>query len=249
MNIDIVIPTYDSASVIEDTLDHLNKSIERSTIHVGNVINIDNESSDDTIELIKKKCNEYGWNKKIVVGSYNLPEARQKGISLVDTAWFLFLDDDVRISKEYIPKIGESISELSGAIQGKKASVNRENSEWVRRRARRGGTHATFIRTESVDNLHIPEDLVVLEDEYIRRYIESQGYLWIFNHQAVFRHDNMGRHLAKFNEGYLAGKYDLMTAHRIFLSIPKAILYLNNPKQQINRAIGWTLGNIISHIN
>lgn len=245
MNIDIVVPTYESASVIEETLDHLNRSIEASNIHIGKIINIDNCSSDNTIKLIKKKCNEYGWDRTFVVGSYNLPEARQKGISIVDTPWFLFLDDDVRISEEYITKISKSISELSGAVQGKKASVDRKNSEWVRRRARRGGTHATFIRTEAVTNLRIPEDLVVLEDEYIRRHIESQGYLWIFNHQAVFSHHNMQRHLAKFNEGYLAGKYDLMTAHRIYLSIPKAILYLNNPKQQINRAIGWTLGKLL----
>jgi glycosyltransferase involved in cell wall biosynthesis len=246
MEIDVVIPTYESGPVIEETINSLHASVNESGFKINRIINIDNNSGDGTVNIIKQKCNEFGWSLQSISGEYNLPQARQKGINLVKKDWFLFIDDDVRIRKEYLANIKRGVCELGGGIQGKKASENKKNSDWVRRRSRRGGTHATLIRKEAIDDITLPEDLVVLEDEYIRQYIESNGYLWIFNHQSVFQHDRVGRHPTGFNEGYVAGKYDLMKPHRVFLSIPKALLRINNPSQQVIRAIGWLLGNFRS---
>lgn len=40
----------------------------------------------------------------------------------------------------------------------------------------RGGTHDTLIRTATVKDIHIPTELHVFEDAYIKDWITSKGY-------------------------------------------------------------------------
>lgn len=141
------------------------------------------------------------------------------------------------------------VSPAVGAIQGRKKSKSAAedstvgqpstNTDWVRKRAFRGGTHATLIRTSAASGVNFPPDLEVWEDEYLRRHIESEGYLWIFNHQAIFSHKTQNRHGASWKSGYLQAKYGLRPFWHTALNIPYALVTGNLPIGQIAMLFGY----------
>lgn len=244
MEIDVCMPTWNSSKVLGRTLTLLAAAESSSDININNLIVVDNESSDDTLTIAGGKAEEHSWGEVFILRSTNLPEARQTGIKYVETEWFLFLDDDVRISERYLEEVSRSIAPAVGAIQGRKTSRTESNSDWVRRRARRGGTHGTLIRHDSIAGIQYPSDLCVLEDEYSRRVVEDSGYLWIFNHQAKFTHASMDRHPIGWQEGYLGAKYGLSTFDTVALNVPYAVVTLRNPVPQFQRMLGWIWGYV-----
>jgi glycosyltransferase involved in cell wall biosynthesis len=183
-----------------------------------------------------------GWDVEIVDGNGSLPAARELGADAVSTDWFLFLDDDVRLRPNYLDRLADAIAPAVGAIQGRKASRTEAAADWHRRRARRGGTHATLIRTAAVEDLSIPSGVDVLEDEYIRRYVESQGYLWSFHADARFEHDCQDRHPIGWREGVVGGRHGLSQGHTVALNVPHAAATGRNPWPHCKRLAGWVWG-------
>lgn len=245
-SIEVAMPTYNSAEVLKDTLRALETSSETSDVEISRLLIIDNVSTDGTEEIANTCAAEYGWDLELVSRPANLPEARKLAIEKVRADWFLFLDDDVRISATYLQQLQDSICPAVGAVQGRKSSRDEQNSEWVRRRARRGGTHATLCRREAVDDVSFPADLEVLEDEYLRRHVDDAGYLWIFNHQARFDHASQDRHPIGWQEGVLAGKYGLKPFHECALNVPFAAASGRNPIPHAMRTVGWLFGRLRS---
>lgn len=244
LEIDVCVPTWNSAPVLAETFDRLAASADRSDVTVDRVIVIDNRSDDDTERIAREAADTHGWNLSFITRSTALPEARQIAIEEVDTEWFLFLDDDVRIPDEYLGRLHDCIAPAIGAIQGRKASDRKTPWEWKQRRVHRGGTHATLLRTHAVEGISIPDDLDVLEDEYIRREVESNDYLWLFNHRARFRHDSMDRHAIGWQQGYLAGKYDLLPGHIVALSVFQSLQPGKPLTPRLKRLCGWTAGRL-----
>lgn len=240
--IDIAIPTTESAPVLGKTLDRAAAAVENSNISVNQVIIIDDESSDDTLNIAKERADTYGWDTHFISKSCTLPIAREHAIDAVQTDWFWFLDDDVRVDDSYLSTALEAIAPAIGAVQGRKRRRTESPSNWVRRRSRRGGTHATLIRHDAVSDISIPSDMTVLEDEFIRRWVESNGYLWIFNHQLRFTHENQNRHPIGWEEGFIAGKYGLKPFYEVALNVPFSAARGQNPLPYIKRASGWVAG-------
>lgn len=254
--LDICIPTWESGAVLGEALDKLRKSVESSEAKVGKLIVVDNESNDETRVIAKDKTDDFDWEYEIRCVSSSLPEAREMAIEAVREDWFLFLDDDVRLSEDYISSQLRAVSPATGAVQGrKKSKINPEqpgvvsdtsttNTDWVRKRSFRGGTHATLVRTEAAKGVDFPHDLEVWEDEYLRRHIEDQGYLWVFNHQAVFSHDSQERHSPGWKSGFLQAKYELRPFWHVLLNIPYAVLTGKSPLGFIKMAGGYLAGKI-----
>lgn len=242
MKLDVLIPTKNSENVIRASLSHLYSSVERSDASINKVM-VSDSSNDNTPRVIKQFSNNRNWNLEIEKDESSLPEARQKLINRASTEWFLFLDDDVMIDRHYLDTILQSISPAVGAIQGKKRSSPYSASIWVHRRSLRGGTHCTLIRSAAVDGINIPSDLSVMEDEYIRRFVEEKkDYIWLFNHQAYFEHKNQERHTIGWEQGYLEGKYDLKDSYRVKLDILASIKSLNKPLGYFMRLAGYYFG-------
>jgi glycosyltransferase involved in cell wall biosynthesis len=246
-DIDVAIPTKESEPVIEQTLRELHKSvIESPDVSLNQLLIVDDESNDRTVEYIDTVCSELGWASELVVEESSLTEARERLISMVDTDWFLFLDDDVRLHSGYLDSHARCIAENIGAIQGRKSSRTEHPTDWVRRRARRGGTHATLLRTSAVDGIEYPDDMTLLEDEWTRRFIEDRGYLWLFNHAARFDHANLGRHPTGWEEGRIAGKYGLAPFHQYALNVPYSLVAKRSPVPHLLRTLGWLYGRVSS---
>jgi glycosyltransferase involved in cell wall biosynthesis len=240
--IDVAMPTWNSAPVVEGTLSQLGESTAGSPVDVDRLLVFDNGSDDDTVALAEERAESAGWTFEADVRPCSLPEARQRAIDAVETEWFLFLDDDVRVSEEYLETLFGATAPLVGGVQGRKRSRGEHPSDWTRRRARRAGTHATLLRRRAVEGVSFPSDLAVLEDEYLRRHVDANGHLWVFNHLATFEHASQDRHPIGWEEGYLGGKYGLSTFHDVALNVPYAAVTGRDPRPHAERAAGWVAG-------
>lgn len=240
--IDVAIPTYESGAVLDGTLERLARAEEAASLTVSRLVVVDNESDDDTREIARTAADVNGWEPVVTSRPSTLPEARELAIDRVESEWFLFLDDDVRLSESYLDDVAGAVAPAVGAVQGRKATRNERNTDWVRRRARRGGTHATLVRRSTVEDLSYPDDLLVLEDEYTRRHVEDDGYLWVFNHRARFEHASQERHPIGWREGYLGGKYGLSQFHTVALNVPFSLANGRSPAPHAERTLGWVAG-------
>lgn len=240
--IDVAMPTWNSEPVLGGTLERLAASAEGSDVEVGRLLLVDNESEDETVAIADRATTEHDWEFDATVTECSLPEARMEAIDRVETDWFLFLDDDVRVSEDYLSTLFGVTAPLVGGVQGRKHSRTEHPSDWVRRRARRGGTHATLLRHEAVEGVQFPADLVVLEDEYLRRHVDGEGYVWVFDHLAEFDHATQDRHPIGWQEGYLGGKYGLSAFHDVLLNVPFAAATGRDPRPHLERATGWVAG-------
>lgn len=239
----VAMPTSDSADVIDETLTCLATAVAAADVTVAELVVAD-DSTDDTLPRVREHAERHDWPLTLIEHATTLPDAREECIAAVDTAWFLFLDDDVRVGEAYLRHLLDARAPAVGAVQGRKQSRTEQASDWVRRRARRGGTHATLCRTAAVEGVLFPDNLHVLEDEYLRRYVEAQGYLWTFHHQARFTHDCQDRHPIGWQEGRLAGQYGLAPFHQYALNVPFAVATGRNPWPHAKRAVGWLAGRL-----
>jgi glycosyltransferase involved in cell wall biosynthesis len=145
--------------------------------------------------------------------------ARQELMERVDTDWFVFIDDDVRLRPEWWAKVSGMVRPDVGAVEGlwSYLAADKRVDDYTRAMARlarllgqeswkdrvdRAFTGDTLVRTEGVKNIRIP-NLPVWEDEYIRGWVEKNGYRWLRTSDVVCDH------LRRYNlkESYDAGKY------------------------------------------
>jgi len=229
--IDVVMPTKNR---LEPCLDECLKAMNRE-IPVGRFIVIDAYSTDGTVDHIKGFCDTHDIELVLQQTDAPLPKARQRGIEIVNTDWFLFLDSDVIVGDGYFDALQEYIAEDVGAVQGRKERTTDPDDpeyaptdeEWVNRRSFRGATHATLIRTAAVDKIDIPADLRTWEDEYIRRYVEGKqfrdgewqetgmGGNWEFAPDAFFHADQSESFEKTAYEGRIFARYGFKPAYRV----------------------------------
>ncbi|WP_024954177.1 glycosyltransferase family 2 protein [Sulfurospirillum arcachonense] len=98
MKITAIIPTYNRKNFILDAI----KSVQNQSLHVKQIIVVDDGSTDGTRELLKNEDITYIYQKNRGVSS-----ARNKGIQAAKYEWIAFLDSDDIWHKD---KIQEHIS-------------------------------------------------------------------------------------------------------------------------------------------
>lgn len=240
---DVAIPTFGGEAVIEETLDALVVAVDEVDWRINRLL-VDYRPDDDaTGDVVRSWCESHGIDCDIHRTTHNLPEARQALIERVETDWFLFLDDDVRLQPTTLARLVDSVAPLTGAVQVRKQRQDDANAAWSKWRPVRGTTFATLVRTAAVAGIDIPDEVTVLEDEYLRQHVENErDYLWTFNHQAVIEHDNQGRHSIDAREGVLAGRYGLLPYDYVFLNVPYNVVTLNHPLKHTKRALGFCYG-------
>lgn len=243
--IDIAMPTYGGSNVITTTLNKLHDSITNSPFTINRLI-VDYRPNNDTTDTrIATWCHDHNVDHEIHTGTRSLPESREYLCRHIDTDWFLFLDDDVRLRDTTLARMHDSIAPAVGGVQVRKARhADAENFDWSKWRTVRGTTFATLIRTSCVQDLSIPPEITQLEDEYIRQHVEANDKLWVFNHQAVIDHDNQDRHQINFREGVLAARYGLLPYDYVFGNVPYNILTWGHPWKHSKRALGYCWGHI-----
>jgi len=207
MEIDVILITKNSSKhtpIFERSLSTL-----YYTVPVKRLIVVDDFSTDNTLRILGKfprvEVHQLKGNRAV---------ARQYGIGLVETDWFMFIDDDVILCKDWFKIAQKYMIPAVGLIWGwdricNPHSRNRmkvmyylrgmdEYRLMLRNFQQRGGLHDTLIRREAVEGIQIPTDLHVYEDWFIKRYVEKKGFKCVAPQELWCLH-------------YLNPNYDLAT--------------------------------------
>ena len=176
--VDVVLITLNSERKLQECLTSVYQNVP-----VNQLIAVDGGSTDRTLEILSQFNSKYG-NVKVIPDKGTRATARQKGIENVKADWFIFVDSDVVLCKNWFQKAKENVQSDVGAVWGIEVWSTIRNSGilklflLVTRKIfeLRGGTHDTLIRTDAVKDIHIPSELHVFEDAYIKDWIIKKGY-------------------------------------------------------------------------
>jgi len=178
--VDVVLLTKNSEHLLSRCLISVYQNVP-----VKNLIVIDGYSTDRTLKILDKFNRKYG-NVRLFQVKGSRASARTEGIHHVTTEWFMFVDSDVVLCRDWFKKAQVDLAEGMGAVWGLNVDVipNIKNKRVltlqsiVARKAfnLRGGMHDTMILRKAVEGLRIPEHLHTYEDAYIMQYIVSRGF-------------------------------------------------------------------------
>jgi glycosyltransferase involved in cell wall biosynthesis len=178
MDVDVVIITKNSEHMLSECLKSVYKNVP-----VNRLIVVDGGSTDKTLAITREYQKKYG-NILVLQDRGTRATARQKGIDQVKTEWFMFVDSDAVLCKDWFKKAEKHLGQNVGAIWGIEVWSTIQNPVllktflWITRKIfdLRGGTHDTLIRTDLVKDIEIPKFLHVFEDAYIKDWITQKGY-------------------------------------------------------------------------
>ena len=149
------------------------------------MIVVDGFSTDRTLQILGDFNQRHG-NVLVFQVDGSRAKARTEGIRHVTTDWFLFVDSDVVLCKDWYKQVQADLKTGVAAVWGLNVDVipNVLNPLVIRLQgilARecfklRGGTHDTLILTKAVRGIQIPDHLTTYEDAYIIKHIKAQGY-------------------------------------------------------------------------
>jgi glycosyltransferase involved in cell wall biosynthesis len=178
MAVDVVIITKNSERMLNECLSAVYKNVP-----VNQLIVVDGYSTDRTLEIVRRFQKKHG-NVLVIQDKGTRATARQKGIDNVKTAWFMFVDSDAVLCKDWFKKAQKHLNQNVGAVWGIEVWSTIQNPImlkmflWVTRKIFdiRGGTHDTLVRTSLVKDIEIPKILHVFEDAYIKDWITRKGF-------------------------------------------------------------------------
>jgi len=178
MDVDVVIITKNSEHMLSECLKSVYKNVP-----VNRLIVVDGGSTDKTLAIVREFQKKHG-NILVLQDRGTRATARQKGIDQVKTEWFMFVDSDAVLCKDWFKKAEKHLGQNVGAIWGIEVWSTIQNPVllktflWITRKIfdLRGGTHDTLIRTDLVKDIEIPKILHVFEDAYIKDWITQKGY-------------------------------------------------------------------------
>jgi len=176
--VDVAILTMNSAAKLRECIQSVYENVP-----VNRLIVIDGYSTDATPSIIESFQKRHG-NVVFIQEKGTRASARQTAIRSVKTEWFMFVDSDVVLSRNWLAEAEKLIAENVGAIWGIEIwSVLRGQKildifERVTLKIfeRRGGTHDMLVRRQTVADIKIPYQLHTYEDAYIKSWISNKGY-------------------------------------------------------------------------
>jgi glycosyltransferase involved in cell wall biosynthesis len=190
--IDVVVLTKNSEHLLDKCLDAVYKNVP-----VKNLIVVDGFSTDRTLKMINKIHEAHG-NVTVLNVDGSRARAREKGMQRVTTEWFMFVDSDVILSRDWFRKAEKNMKSDVGAVWGVNIDVipNVKDKRIIKLQSLiarqcfslRGGMHDTLIRREAVEGIKIPEQLHAYEDAYIINWIKKKGYQTVIGDDVYCLH-------------------------------------------------------------
>ncbi len=170
--------TLNSDRKLQDCLDSVYRNVP-----VNGLIAVDGGSTDHTLQILAEFQARHG-NVKVIPDRGTRATARQTGIENVKTDWFVFVDSDVVLCKDWYRKAQAYVDKDMGAVWGTEVWSTLHDQRALRMFLLltrkifeiRGGTHDTLIRTQAIRDIKIPWNLHVFEDAYIKDWITHKGY-------------------------------------------------------------------------
>lgn len=190
--IDVVLLTKNSENLLDKCLASVYKNVP-----IKNLIVIDGFSTDHTLAILEKFNRKYG-NVLLFQMEGSRAKARTEGIRKVTTDWFMFVDSDVLLCKDWFKKAQADLASGIGAVWGLNVDVlpNVKNKRVLKFQTMvakqcfhlRGGMHDTLILRKAVEGIRIPEELHAYEDAYIIHWIEEHAYKAVVGSEVYCLH-------------------------------------------------------------
>jgi len=188
--VDVVVLTKDSESVLSECLRSAYENVP-----VRRLIAVDGFSKNSTLTILDRYNRRYG-NIRVISESGSRGKARQRGLKEVSTEWFMFVDSDVILCKDWFKKASMYVGKDVGAIwgvdipEGAEALFLRKVSQWMEARLFeiRGGCHDILIRYDCVREIRIPAQLHTLEDAYVKQWIAAKECKVITSYRSYCIH-------------------------------------------------------------
>jgi glycosyltransferase involved in cell wall biosynthesis len=178
--IDVILLTKNSEHMLSRCLTSIYENVP-----VKNLIVIDGLSTDRTLQILNG-FNKTHQNIILIQMDGSRAKARTEGIRRVTSEWFLFVDSDVVLCKEWYNKAQADIASGVAAVWGLNVDIipNVRDKRVLRLQSilarecfnLRGGTHDTLILSKSVKGIRVPDHLHTYEDAYIIGHIKKKGY-------------------------------------------------------------------------
>ncbi len=176
--VDVAILTMNSERMLRECIDSVYKNIP-----VNNLIVVDGFSTDNTEVIVKEFQEKYG-NVIFIQEKGTRGSARQTAIQMVKSDWFIFVDSDVILSKNWFAEAEKLVNDGVGAVWGIEIWSVLKGMKILKLFERvtlkifekRGGTHDLLVRRKTVEDIAIPYRLHTYEDGYIKDWIEKRGY-------------------------------------------------------------------------
>ncbi|MCQ2289398.1 MAG: glycosyltransferase family 2 protein [Muribaculaceae bacterium] len=115
-SISIIIPVYNRAHIVERTLD----SVLKQSYRPLQVVLVDNDSSDDTLDVLER------WNREhagpdldvmvVVESQHTAGAARNRGAQCASGDWLVFFDSDDEMHPDLIRDYAEAIEQDGGEV-------------------------------------------------------------------------------------------------------------------------------------
>ena len=190
--IDVVMLTKNSDHLLDKCLASVYENVP-----VKNLIVVDGFSTDRTLKILNK-INEAHGNVSVLNVNGSRAKAREKCIRWVTTDWFMFVDSDVILSRDWFRQAEKNVKSDVGAVWGVNIDVipNVKDKRIIKMQnliarqcfSLRGGMHDTLIRREAVEGIKIPEQLHAYEDAYIINWIKKKGYQTVIGDEIYCLH-------------------------------------------------------------
>ncbi|MCW4018578.1 MAG: glycosyltransferase family 2 protein [Candidatus Bathyarchaeota archaeon] len=218
MKIDVVLLTKNSLQpCLKECVDSIYQNLP-----VNRLIVVDGGSTDGTLELLRGYPDVDFIDDSVGTRA----TARQKGIEAVITDWHVHVDSDVILSADWFNKAWANVTDSTGAVWGAAVpsekhfyNINYAMSKLYRMdmkallvkqmRGERCMMHDTLIRTAAVQDIRIPPNLHIYEDDFIGRYIIRKGYRFLKVPSPYCLHNLTPneRFTGFITTGYLLNKY------------------------------------------
>ena len=200
MNISVIIPTYNRANFILKAI----KSVQNQSLHVKEIIVVDDGSTDNTRELLKAQNITYIYQDNSGVSS-----ARNQGIKKAKHEWIAFLDSDDIWHKDKIkehvslhvdsPELKASFTDETWIRDGKKINkkkhLKKEEPTFLNSlRTCKIGTSTFLVHKSLFDKVGLfDETLKVCEDYDLWLRILENYKIKLINKELITKqagHDN-----------------------------------------------------------
>ncbi len=176
--VDVVLLTKNSERILERCLNSIYKNVP-----IKQLIVVDGYSVDNTRQILKSFQKKYK-NIKLIFDNGTRATARQRGISHVNSDWFLFVDSDVVLCSDWYKKALRHVDDGVGAVWGTEVWSTIKSQKMLKvfllvtRKIFdvRGGTHDILIKKELVKDITIPEKKHMFEDAFIKDWITKKGF-------------------------------------------------------------------------
>jgi|GEM_PF-315798 len=194
--VSIIVPIYNLENCIQETLD----SIFNQTLQAFNLILINDGSTDDTSRILDIYSRKYKNITIINKSNGGVSTARNAGIEVVNTEYFMFVDGDDIVHPEYISTLLDTIqrtgAEVVTSLDAKNAKSMKVSNDESRvltgmdackqllyGQSVKNSPFAKIYRTREFKNIRFCTDITVGEDlEYAFRCLRKSKNVVVTNH-------------------------------------------------------------------